>query len=109
MKKEIVNYVKSCVDTSARRDVIWSGNKYKALMDVFRTEKKEDIDWFGERRAFMNWCGGIPSCFHIDFATYRQVELLKSFGERVSAYPDKQLYGLAYDVLKQLEHEGEVI
>lgn len=106
----LIEYINKVINKEARPDVVWTRNVYWDIMNIFRLEKREEIEQVGERESFLRWCGGIPSVFPVEFATYRQIEILKELDEvrYVSNYrPDIQLFNLIYNELTNRIYNDE--
>lgn len=99
--KKILEYVEGHVG---------EGFKIEDLIPTMKREKKDEVERYGERRAFISWMQGIPSAFPAGFETYEQEELLADWhvavpkdGEEIA----KKFYGIIYDaILSKMEWES---
>lgn len=70
------------------------------LMQMFRRygigREKLGYNW---KEIFSYFCGGLPSCFNIDFETYKQRELLKEWRIPISGYRDDEIADLFYSTI----------
>lgn len=99
--KKVLEYVEGHVG---------EGFKMEDLIPTMRKEKKDEVERYGERRAFISWMQGIPSAFPAGFETYKQEELLADWhvgipkdGEEIAG----KFYGVIYDaILSKMEWES---
>lgn len=99
--KKVLEYVEGHVG---------EGFKIGDLIPIMRREKKDEVERYGERRAFISWMQGIPSAFPAGFETYKQEELLNEWevqvpedGEEIA----KKFYGVIYDaIISKMEWES---
>lgn len=70
------------------------------LMRVFRRYGvgREKL-WYKWNEIFGIFCGGLPSCFRIDFETHKQKELLKEWRVPIKGYMDDEIADLFYNTI----------
>lgn len=72
----------------------------QTLMHIFWEYGEERIKLgYSMRETFISFCGGLPSCFSIDFETHKQRELLKRWRVRISGYTDDDISDLFYGTI----------
>lgn len=72
---------------------------YKGLLStLMRIFRRYGVDreklGYKQKEIFSCFCGGLPSCFRVDFETYKQRELLKEWRIPISGYKDDEISDL---------------
>lgn len=99
--KKVLEYVEGHVG---------EGFRMEDLIPTMRKEKKDEVERYGERRAFISWMQGIPSAFPAGFETYKQEELLNEWEVQVPEDGEEiagKFYGIIYDaILSKIEWDS---
>lgn len=80
-------------------------NNAKNVLDVFKSEYSHEIKRLGERKAFIEWCKGLPSSINVEFEYFHVNNALLSFGLEVGEndMDNFDMYlDIIYDNLKEL-------
>jgi len=67
--------------------------KLQFVADCFNSEygHKENIKYYGSySKCFENWIMGLPSCFNIDYANHKIIEIAKEWGSLPETPTEKQ-------------------
>jgi len=67
--------------------------KLQFLAEQFKREVNVPYElkkWGNYQTVFSQWLAGIPSCFNVDFANYRIIEIAKEWGSLAQDATEKQ-------------------
>lgn len=61
----------------SERELVSSGNMVKDMYTIFLSEKDWYVKRVGERKAFIEWVMGLPSCMNVLYANWDIMEFFK--------------------------------